>query len=367
MSGLDNVFRTAIVVSVNPKTATCDIMRTEGEMLYAVPVANSSGGIFSNAAQISGDLRGAVVYYGFIDGCPYIFGTLPTRVTPDKPISVDISATKTGGKNSRTYGGASAASYASGRNTDHQPNDKVFSSDGGASVSLLGDGSAILKVSPLCQLILGAGMDFARLVARQFQIFTDFGELEFSHGSSGRNGLTIKGGAEYSAESQSGSGINTVFMHLGDTADAPEARFGVRVTSTDGSQFGALAMGKDGKLIFTTSQDYLLMVGNEKHTLVDGDVYDEFRMNHAEKISLNRRSEIGENEDTTIGMKKTQVVGTDQDHAVGGNMNLNVGGTLFIGCDGLVLTCSNSNALATYDMQCSNLTMRCNQFNIEKI
>lgn len=359
MNDLNSFFHTATVISVNPKTATCDIMRTEGDMLYGVAVANSSGGMFSNDAQWASNLRGAVVYYGFIDGCPYIFGTLPSRMSFAEKVSVDVSETENGGANEKTYGKATAPSFAAGRNTDHQPNDKIFTSDGGASLGLLGDGSAVLKVSPLCQLILGAGMDFIRLVARQFQLFTDFGTLEFSHGSSGRAGLTIKGGAEYGNESLAGSGIHTVFLHLGDTEDAPEARFGVRVTSTDGAEFGALMMGKDGKLIFTTSNNYLLMVGKEKHTLVKGDTYDDLRGNHGEKIAKSRKSEIAEKEERTIGTDKSQMVGGDEKHAVAGNMDLQVGKTLNIGCNGLVITSSGSSSGAPFDLKCS-------RFNIVK-
>lgn len=360
MPDLSEFFKTAIVVSANPKSATCDIMRTEGGMLYGVPVANSVGGIFSTDAEYCGNMRGAVVYYGYIDGTPYIFGALPSRISLNNKISVDIASTKNGAQNPQTYGKASTPSYANGRNTDHQPNDKVISSDGGASLSLLGDGSAILKVSPLCQFILGAGMDFVRLVARQFQIFTDFGSLEFSHGSSGRSGLTIKGGAEYGAESQSGSGIHTVFMHMGDTEDAPEMRFGVRVTSTDGSQFGALAMGKNGRLIFTTSQDYLLMVGKDKHTLVKGDTYDDLRGGHSERLGKSRKTEIAEKEEKQIGMTKSLIVGSDEDHAVGGNLNLNIGGVFNIGCNGLVISSCGTGGGANCDFKCSS-------FNIVKV
>lgn len=51
MSDLAGFFKTATVISANPKTATCDIMRTEGDMLYGVAVANTSGGMFSTDAQ----------------------------------------------------------------------------------------------------------------------------------------------------------------------------------------------------------------------------------------------------------------------------------------------------------------------------
>ncbi len=367
MDNLNSFFRTAIVISVNPKTATCDILRTEGDMLYGVAVANSSGGLFSNDAQWSSNLRGAVVYYGFIDGYPYIFGTLPYRISFPEKVSVGVSETETGGANEKTYGKATAPSFASGRNTDFQPNDKIFTSDGGSSLGLLGDGSAVLKVSPLCQLILGAGMDFVRLVARQFQLFTDFGSLEFSHGSSGRAGLTIKGGAEYGNESLAGSGVNTVFLHLGDTEDAPEARFGVRVTSTDGVEFGALMMGKDGKLIFTTSNNYLLMVGKEKHTLVKEDTYDDLRGNHSERVGKSRKSEIVEKEDRTIGTDKTQIVGGDEKHAVAGNMDLTVGQVLHIDCNGLYITSSAAAGNAPYQLECAGFDLKCSHFNITKV
>lgn len=351
------VFHTATVISVNPKTLTCDLMRTAGGMLYSVPIANTTGGIFSNDVSWNSNLRGAVVYYAYIAQNPFILGTLPIPTQPSSSYSTGSTSTGTGGDNPKTYGSASGQSYSSGRSTGHQPSDKVIASDGGASISLLGEGGVVLQASPLCQMILGAGMDFMRVVAREFSIFTDFGSLDFSHGSSGRTGLTIKGGAAYGEEAQAGSGTHTVFMQLGDTEDAPETRFGVRVTSTDGGDFGALSMGKDGQLIFTTSKDYLLMVGHEKHTVVDGDTYDDLRGNHAEKVAKERRLEVGLEENHTVGTQRNLTIGSDETHTVAGRLDLQVGGTLEIGCSGLVFKSASSSGGMTCDIACSSFNL----------
>jgi len=366
MSEYPEYFKTGTVFNTNPKLLTCDLIKTEGGMLYNVPIANTTGGIFTNDVSWKSNLRGAVVFYTYMDGCPYILGTLPQRVKVSDKISTNIAETGTGGDNDTTYGKANAASYAAGRETDYQPNDKVISSDGGSKIALLGEGGVALKASPLSQIIMGAGMDFIRMVCRQLEIFTDFGSLCFSHGSSGRTGLTIKGGAAYGEEAQPGSGVHTVFMHLGDTENAPETRFGVRVTDTEGGEFGALALGKDGRLFFTTSKDSLTMIGKDDHKLVDGDTYTELRGNRTELVGKNQKTDITGKEERTIVQNRSIIIGKEEKYNVGEDMMLTVGGTLHIGCDGLVLDSAHGTSGAEVLASCGNATMRCNSLNILK-
>ncbi len=66
-------------------------------------------------------------------------------------------------------------------------------------------------------------------------ISTDFGEIGFSHGSSGRTGMSIGGGTRHGDEAEPGSGVPTARFYPGDTPDAPDSRFGVRVNSVDGA------------------------------------------------------------------------------------------------------------------------------------
>lgn len=322
------------VINVNTKTLMCDIMRPNGSMLYDVAIANTTGGFYTNDVNWGSNIRNSAVYYAYIDGTPYVLGTLPTRTVPENKISVPVSETKTGGDNRTTYGAGTKASYAAGANMDYQPNDKVISTDGGAHLALLSEGGAILKVSPLCQLILGAGMDFARLVCRQFQIFTDFGSLEFSHGSSGRNGLTIKGGAMYGGESMADAGTHTVFMHLGDTDENPDARFGVRVTDTDGNMFCGLVMQKNGKMVFTSSHDYLISVGRNYDCRVDGNYTQEICGSRREEIHgcearrvyKDRTTVIVGNENKQVGENQTHIIGKDSQTNITNDSRLTIGG-----------------------------------------
>lgn len=377
-----DLFKTGTVVTANPKTLTCDIITTEEGMLYTVPVANTTGGIFSNDISWDKNLRGAIVYYTYLDGCPYILGTLPQKINIATKISTKTSETSTGGDNAQTYGSASASSYTSGREIDYQPNDKVIAADGDSKIALLSEGGVALKASPMSQIIMGAGMDFIKMVCREFSLFTDFGELTFSHGSSGRTGLTIKGGAAYSEEAQSGTGENTVFMHLGDTENASEVRFGVRVTSTDGSEFGALALGKDGRLVFTTSKNYYLMVAQDKHELVDRDVYTQIKGNVTQEYQKDRKQDIFQSDEQKVAMKRTTTIGQDNNINVGGNENLQVGGTLTIGADEISTDVKNNinlNMGGTLNINASGITFggqmgggnncvwECSSLNIVKV
>lgn len=350
MAEFAEYFHTGTVYNTNPKTLTCDLIKTEGGMLYNVPVANTTGGLMTTDVSWGANLRGAIVYYTYMDGCPYILGTLPQRVSVQNKVSTGIVDTDIGGSNSKSYGKATGSVYSGSRETDYQPNDKVISTDGGSKIALFGEGGVAIHASPLAQIILGAGMDFIRLVCRQLDIFTDFGSLQFSHGSSGRTGLTIKGGAAYGEEAQPGSGTHTVFMQLGDTEDAPETRFAVRVTDTGGGEFGAFALGKDGRLFFTTSKDSMTMIGKDDHKLVDGNTYTEIRGSKKDQV-------VGE-EERTIAGKRSIIVGAEENHATGGDLKLNIAGMLDIGCNGFTMHSADSGGVA------SHMEMRCGSFNI---
>lgn len=356
------LFHTGTVISANPKTLTCNVLRTEGGMLYNVPVANTTGGLLNNDVQWNQNLRGAIVYYTFFDDIPYILGTLPQNIVPAVPVSVNSTETNTGGSNGTTYGATDTPQMSSGRNIDYQPNDKVISTDGGASLSLLGEGGVVLKASPLAQIIMGAGMDFMRLVARELSIFTDFGSLEFSHGSSGRNGLTIKGGAMYGDESQPDPGIHTVFMHLGDTDQNPDSRFGVRVTDIDGNMFCGLVMQKNGKMVFTNSHDYLLSVGRNYDSKVDGNFTQEvcgsqrweIHQDESRRVYGTRNSVIVQDDNKTVGKSTLLSVGEQAQTFVGQDKRLQIGGALVISANSIRATSTNGDAGADVKFACSS-------------
>lgn len=351
-------FLSGIVINIDPATNACDILRTEGGVIYNVAIANTIGGPFTNDSSLLQNLRGSVVYYAYIENIPYVLGTLPQPIKIESGISTGSAKATVGGDSPGTYGYTANSDYTHGRSVEASPNDKVISTDGGASLHLLNEGGVILKASSLAQLILGAGMDFARLVAREFQIFTDFGEMCFHHGSSGRTGLTIKGGASYGEEAASDGGINTVFMQLGDTESMPDARFGVRVTSTDGVNFGAVVIGKDGKVRITSSLDTHINVGNELQLLSGGDSYFEIGMNHGIKVFRNRRLQVGKDDDTYVAKDRSVTVGGNQEIATCGQHTLQVQGTLTIGCSGLIIQNFGATESNGMEIQCKSLDIK---------
>lgn len=75
--------------------------------------------------------------------------------------------------------------YRSGRPYDYIPGDIIFKTLDNAVMAVLNGGVFKAKVSELCQLLLFRENDLARLVARQFELFTDMGVLEFKSGEDG--------------------------------------------------------------------------------------------------------------------------------------------------------------------------------------
>lgn len=241
-TGHPEYFSTATVITANPATLTCDILKTKGGMLYGVPILNTTGGLQSNDASWASNLRGAVVFYTYLDGQPYIMGTIPVAAKPGVPTSTSSTSTDSGGDNKLTYGATRRDSYTCGRPASYMPGDKVFSTDGGAELALLSEGGIVLKASPMSQIIMGALMDFVKIIARELTISTDFGDISFSHGSSGRTGMSIVGGAKYGDEAQPGSGT-PCFRWARTTKSASWAMITTRWTASAPSKWAATRRG----------------------------------------------------------------------------------------------------------------------------
>ena len=354
-------FNTGRVVRANPKTLTCDVMRSSDEsMLYDVPILNSTGGPQSTDLSWGANIVGALVCYTYLNGQPHIVGVIPTQVTPDEQVSLSTSETGTGGDNTRTYGyvgdgfagdggSGDTISFSGGRNAGWMPTDKVISTDGGAELALLSEGGVVLKASPLAKLVLGGLMNFARIVAREFSIHTDFGEMRFLHGSSGRTGLVIEGGDLYSKETQAGEGTNTVHLHMGYAPNAANVRFGMRVNSTDDIEYSAITFGRDGKLNAVTSKDHLLSVGKDNHTRVLQDDYVEIDGDQTVQVGKGRATSVSEDETTLIvgneehfvGNERTVTVTGQEMHMTGGDLHIQVGRVIYLGANGFFLSTSH--------------------------
>lgn len=330
------------VIAVHPASQACDVLLDQGGMRCNVPIMNAIGGPQSVDMNWGGNLRGALVALLEIRNRLHILGTLPTQDVPREAVSLSPSNTGTGGENKQTYGRPLSADYSGARTTGFLPGDKVLRADGGAELLLGSEGLVTLKASPLAQLTLGSLMDFARLIAREFTLFTDFGEVEFSHGSSGRVGLSLRGGADYGAEAAPTAGKWTVRLWLGDVPGQPDKRLLLRINNPDESEYVTCMIGADGKLDVAASKDATLSVGRDQADTVRGE----------------RQTTVGGKETLRCGGDRTTVVASDEQHAVSGNLNVQVGGELAVGAASLSITSTSEGG--------GDCAIRCRTFNITK-
>lgn len=347
------VFSVATVLAVHPASYTCDVRKLHsGTDLLRVPVLGSTGGVFSNGMSWMHDLRGAVVVLIEVMGRPYVLSTLPVQVSPNistvdrkstsdvpenKNYNSEVSLTNTGSgaENSQSYGG-DAGGYAGGRQTGFLPGDRVITADGGAQLGLFSGGLAMLKASPLAQVILGALQDFVRVVARKFELITDFGTLTFTDGSSGRSGMAIEGGASTAKENKPGETTPTVRFYLGDVPQAPDKRMVLEARSTDESQYGVLAYGVDGNMVQATSGNYLLTAGKNRDVRVFGGNYTEVDGVNEESIGGNDTKTVTGSLAQTVSGKGTESFGGNYDMSTGGSATMSASGNFEISAGGTV-------------------------------
>lgn len=333
---------TGTVIAVHPSTQTCDVLLDMGGFRANVPVLGVIGGPQSGDMAWCGNLRGAHVVLVPVHNRLHILATLPTQAVPKETVALSPSDTGTGGDNATTYGRPRFTDFGGARTGGFLPGDKVYRADGGAELLLGVEGLATLKASPLAQFILGSLGDFARLVAREISLFTDFGEITFSHGGSGRTGMTLRGGAEYGAEAAPGAGAWTVRLWLGDVPDRPDKRLLLRISSSDDAEWVTCLMGADGKLDVSTSRDCTRTVGRDE----------------IETVSGRRDTTVTGKETLRCGGKRITIVASDEAHAVAGNYSVQVGGALSVGAASLNVTSLGGSG--------GNCTVRCSSLNIVK-
>lgn len=257
-----NDIRSGTVISVNPRTFTAVVKMPDIEGAMSVGMLNIYGASYGEDLVWLQNIRGAEVLLIKHAGQYYILGTKPVQVTKTDDSVVD-DVTDTG------HGGASELSYRKrldyrsmnpNRPSDFMPGDKIIRADDGAEIGLFRGGVAVLKGSPMAQIILGKIKDFLKIISRRVEWFTDFGELLFKHDASGKVGMEIHGGANY-GETHPGAAQWTVQAWLGDYPSDSQSRLYVRVNDPGNGQFVTLRMGTDGTIEMETSKDKMETIG----------------------------------------------------------------------------------------------------------
>jgi hypothetical protein len=327
------LFQRGIVMAVHPASHTCEVLSDSGKHWTDVGIMGVVGGPQSTDEAWLQDLRGARVAVADMAGDRYVLGTLPMPRTsrPDQEMAPPSFGVGIGGEDAYTYGSDQSVNFSGMRAVDFLPGDKVLRADGGAELFLGGEGLAQVKASSLARLILGGFRDFARLIAREIKIYTDFGEIECTHGGDGKTSLLIRGGADFGAESGPGQANWTVQVAMGSVSGQEEKRFSLRVNNPGASEYVTVLMGADGRMDVETSQDSNVTVGK----------------NSTEKIKGDETLQI-------MGKRGASVVGDDSE-SVGGTKTVQVSGPLLIGCAGLSITSSGGTSGGAATVTCPSL------------
>ena len=331
-------FQTGTVVAVDTANYNCHVLTADGVSLSDVRLMNITGGPQQVEVSWLHNYLGAPVLIVEIQGVWYIIGTLPYAGDRSQgmesgsfiPENITFKdATKTVSvPNNKQY------SFKKYSPTKFLPGDKVLSADGGASIGVYIGQLVVIKAAALAQIILGGIRNFVRIIAREFSLFTDFGEVHSSHGSDGDRQFEIKGGANESESSPDG-GKYTVHTIFGAVDGNDVARFSCRVE-------------KDGKFINdlrTIDGDFVIGGDGNFDVSVDGD------------IRIKTTKAIGINTDKTMNVvvgsdKQSSVMGTDQrlisgdakdavagtyTQTIGGDKQILIAGTLRIAAGGISL------------------------------
>ena len=150
--------------------------------------------------------------------------------------------------------------------------------------------------------------DLGRLVTRVFQHFTDFGEINITHNSSGRVGLHLKGGADFINETHPLKARWTVQAWLGDHPGSETDRLHVMVNDPGNNQRVELSFTTEGKVFLKTTSDKTEQIGADHITEVTGNKSLAVKGDHSETVDGNRSTVVSGKEEVVFLSGKTEVV-----------------------------------------------------------
>lgn len=164
----------ATVTNVDPIRFVCSVKTVKGQYFNEVPWLLPTGGSGKSGIHFAPSVNDQVVVYTGLT-YPIILGALPRLGTPTTSLTnvsgqeVSIDA----GNNTVMKNG-----YVTNpdKPSDFMPGDVVITSDGGGIVASLANGSALIKASSLAQVFVSKFNDLVRVVARNWERFSDVGQ-----------------------------------------------------------------------------------------------------------------------------------------------------------------------------------------------
>lgn len=160
----------AFVTYVDPVRGLCSVKTLKNQILVDVRWLSPTGGSSAGGIHAAPKLGDRVLVSTALT-YPIIYGVIPVIGEPEGM----ISATNSGGAMDVGTASSLRNGYVTNPNkpSDYSQGDIAMTSPGGGILSMLSSGGVVLKASALSQLVLTKFGNLARLVARNFQRFSD--------------------------------------------------------------------------------------------------------------------------------------------------------------------------------------------------
>lgn len=163
-----------IVAQIDPIRKLCRVKTLSGQNLNSVRWTESCGGS-GRAGDRSTPNIGDHVYLDYRLGYPIVAGYLPKVQGLENtfPLIIDSGSIEA---NTGNFSAGGEATWADqNKPKELLSGDRFFGTEGGAMLALLRFGTAVLKASPLAQIIVSKIDDTVRIVSRNFEHYTDVG------------------------------------------------------------------------------------------------------------------------------------------------------------------------------------------------
>ncbi|CAL9986380.1 hypothetical protein VPHD148_0289 [Vibrio phage D148] len=168
--------KTCTVMAVDIVRKVCKCLSDSGEILSEVKWVVPMGGTDGNGLSFH-PVENSRVLVDTASGFPFIIGAIPADGTKDV-VRPNIGRQSVSEEDIADYSTVNMGDIIRDPGTprDQRPGDNVMTSDGGGILGLLQSGTAVIKSSPLAQIITSRFGDVVRVVSRNWEHFTDVDE-----------------------------------------------------------------------------------------------------------------------------------------------------------------------------------------------
>jgi hypothetical protein len=254
---------------------------------------------------------------GVNEGNPFYYGIVQSDLSPQDGFN---------SKSGELFGGLdqvykknedSNYSFSGNSYDDVMPGDKYWATKDGNAIGVLEGGISLFKASELCQIIGIRYDDLLRIVSRNYEHFTDFGNITCKN-ENGNTSYVIEGSA--SAKDVK-AGRYSLRVELGSAGDLIK----LQVRDGEGSEISKFHMKSDGNIELRSNNFTNLTYGNLKE-IVYGERIVDMRGKYVVDYKDDYSKTIHGSEERSITNNRVHNIQNDVIESVGRNITKNVAG-----------------------------------------